>query len=41
MKDGLGGKIMATFVGLRAKTCSYLIEDGGEDKKEKGKKSRL
>ena len=38
MKDKLGGKIMAKFVGLRAKTYSYLIEDGSEDKKAKGTK---
>ena len=36
MKDELGGKIMTTFVGLRAKTYSYLIDDGSEDKKAKG-----
>ena len=33
MKDELGGKVVTEFVGLRAKTYSYLIEDGGEDKK--------
>ena len=33
MKDELGGNIMRTFVGLRAKTYSYLIDDGSEDKK--------
>ena len=38
MKGGLGGKIMAKFIGLRAKTYSYLIDDGGEDKKAKGTK---
>ena len=38
MKDELGGKIMTKFVGLRAKTYSYLIEDGSEDKKAKGTK---
>ena len=27
--------LMTTFVGLRAKTYSYLIDDGGEDKKAK------
>ena len=35
MKDELGGKIMTKFVGLRAKTYSYLIDAGGEDKKAK------
>ena len=36
MKDELGGKIMTEFVGLRAKTYSYLIDDGSGDKKAKG-----
>ena len=39
MKDELGGKIMTKFVGLRAKTYSYLISDGNEDKKAKGTKT--
>ena len=34
MKDGLGGKFMTKFVWLRAKTYSYLIDDGSEDKKK-------
>ena len=38
MKGGLGGKIMTKFIGLRAKTYGYLIDDGGEDKKAKGTK---
>ena len=38
MKDELGGKIMKKFVGLGAKTYSYLIDDGSEDKKAKGTK---
>ena len=38
MKDELGGKIMTKIVGLRTKTCSYLIDDGSEDKKGKGTK---
>ena len=33
MKDELGRKIMIKFVRLRAKTYSYLIDDGSEDKK--------
>ena len=35
MKDELGAKIMTRFVGLGAKTYSYLIDDGSEDKKAK------
>ena len=38
MKDELGRKIMTKFVRLRAKSYSYLIEDGSEDKKAKGTK---
>ena len=38
MKDELGGKIMTKVVGLRAKTCSYLIDEGSEDKKAKSTK---
>ena len=38
MKDELGEKIMKKFVGLRAKTYSYLTDDGSEDKKAKGTK---
>ena len=36
MTDELGGKIMKTFVGLRVKTYSHLIDDGSEDEKAKG-----
>ena len=32
---------MTKFVRLRAKTQSYLISDGSEDKKGKGTKSEL
>ena len=39
MKDKLSGKIMTKSFGLRAKTCSYLIDDGGENEKAKGTKS--
>ena len=38
MTDELGGKIMTKFVVLRAKTYSYLIDDGCEDKKAKEQK---
>ena len=30
---------MTKFAGLRAKTCSYLLDDGSEDKKEKDTKN--
>ena len=29
---------MAKYVGLRAKTYSYLIDNGSEDKQQKGQK---
>ena len=38
MKDELDGKIMTKFIGIRAKTYSYLIDDDNEDKKAKGTK---
>ena len=38
MKDELGGKNLIKFVGLRAKTYSYLIGSRAEDKKAKGTK---
>ena len=38
MKDKLGQKIMIKFVGLRAKTYIYLIDDGSEDKNKRHKK---
>ena len=38
MKNELGRMIMEKFVGLGAKTCSYLIDDDSEDKKAKGTK---
>ena len=37
-KDELGGKIMKEFVGLRAKTYAYLMDDDSEKKKAKGTK---
>ena len=40
MKDELG-KIMTKFLGLRAKACSYLTDDGSEDRKAKGTKKWL
>ena len=33
MRDVLGGKNYTKFVRLRAKTYSYLTDDGSEDKK--------
>ena len=38
MKDELGGKIVAEFAAVRPKTYSYLMDDGGSDKKDKGTK---
>ena len=38
VKNELGGKIMTKFVGLRAKTYSYLIHDGSAVKKREGYK---
>ena len=35
MKVEFGRKIMTKFVGLRAKTYDYLIDDRSEDKKRK------
>ena len=36
-KDELGGKIMGEFVGLRAKTYSYLIDGYNDEDYEKNK----
>ena len=38
MKEELGGKILKKFVGSRAKSYSYLIDDGSKDKKAKDTK---
>ena len=38
MKHELGGKIMKRFVELRAKSYSYLKDDGNEDEKARHKK---
>ena len=38
MKDELGGKIITKVCALRPKTYSYLMDDGGSDKKAKGAK---
>ena len=37
-KDELGEKIMIEFIGLRAKTYTYLMDDNREHKKAKGTK---
>ena len=39
MKDELRVRIMTKFVGLRAKTYSYLIDDGSVTEKQKAQKS--
>ena len=39
MKDELGGKIMTELAALRPETYSYLMDDGGSDKKAKGTKN--
>ena len=38
MKDWLGEKIRKEFIGLRAKTYRYWLDDSGEDKKAKDTK---
>ena len=38
MKDELRGQILKEFVGLRAKTYSYLKDNNDEDKKAKSTK---
>ena len=38
MKDELGLKITIKFVALVAKTYNYLIDDGSDNKKAKGKR---
>ena len=37
-KDELGGKIMKEFVGIRAKTWAYLMDDDGRTQKSQGNK---
>ena len=39
MKHETGGQILKKFVGLWAKTYSYLKDNNDEDKKQKGQKS--
>ena len=39
LKDELGEKIMKEFCALRAKTCSYLMDDDSEVKKSKETKN--
>ena len=38
MQDELGDKVITKFVGLRAKTYSYLTDAGSESKKAKSTK---
>ena len=38
MKDELRGKILKEFVGLKAKTSSYLVDDNDDRKKAKSTK---
>ena len=38
-KDELGGKIMIEYVGLRAKTYAYLMDDDSKHKKARKKRS--
>ena len=38
IKEELGGKVLTKLVGLRAKTYSYLIHDGSENKNAKDSK---
>ena len=40
-KDELGAKIMKKFIGLRAKTWAYLLDDNSEYKKAKGTKKSV
>ena len=41
MKNELGVTVITKFIGLRANTYSYLIDDGTEDKKAKDTKKCL
>ena len=41
MKDELGGQIIKKFIGLHAKTYSYLKDNNDECKKAKVQKSML
>ena len=38
MKDEWGGKVLTKFVGLKAKTYSYWIDDVSKDKKARATK---
>ena len=39
MKDELGGKVLKEFLGLKAKTYSYLKDNSDKAKKQKAQKS--